>query len=340
MRKMTPDSILSDLILQNSTLIPFMHLSGVCGDIKGKTIRQVAKEKAINESYLLNLMMALLDKKFVPSETFPSYGILQLTELSKVLYSFFLETFDELVFEINDLLQASKQSKEEVNSLSHDLLNNAFDAYRKHLSNRCEQHKQTIIPHISTVYELYYSPDYTAGKTNLMSYSIDFYDAKNQMLQRRFDDIKSLLEQSPPYTPSNLRFALKIYGFYQLHQQIVLQDCLEQRLIKPLVLFMEESIINTFRKRNGTLRRSNYLSLPVELPSSEVLSPREKEVLQLVAQGLMNKEIADHLSIGLTTVITHRKNIIGKLGIKTIPGLTVYAYTQGYLDDSMNVTED
>jgi DNA-binding CsgD family transcriptional regulator len=58
---------------------------------------------------------------------------------------------------------------------------------------------------------------------------------------------------------------------------------------------------------------------------SEDISDREKEVLQLVALGLTNKEIAERLFISSHTVITHRKNITSKLGIKTIAGLTVYA---------------
>jgi DNA-binding NarL/FixJ family response regulator len=58
---------------------------------------------------------------------------------------------------------------------------------------------------------------------------------------------------------------------------------------------------------------------------NEEISGREKEVLQLVALGLTNKEIAEKLYISSHTVITHRKNITSKLGIKTIAGLTVYA---------------
>jgi DNA-binding CsgD family transcriptional regulator len=57
----------------------------------------------------------------------------------------------------------------------------------------------------------------------------------------------------------------------------------------------------------------------------EEISNREKEVLQLVALGMTNKEIAEKLFISSHTVITHRKNITSKLGIKTIAGLTVYA---------------
>lgn len=64
------------------------------------------------------------------------------------------------------------------------------------------------------------------------------------------------------------------------------------------------------------------------------LSDREIEVLALVAQGKINKEIADLLCIGLTTVITHRKNIQEKLGLKTVSALTIYAVTHGYVDIS------
>jgi len=55
------------------------------------------------------------------------------------------------------------------------------------------------------------------------------------------------------------------------------------------------------------------------------LSDREKEILIALSQGLANKEIADKLHISTHTVISHRKNIIRKTGIKTVSGLTLYA---------------
>ena len=62
------------------------------------------------------------------------------------------------------------------------------------------------------------------------------------------------------------------------------------------------------------------------------LSAREIEVLVLITKGLINKEIADRLNISLTTVITHRKNITEKLGIKSVSGLTIYAVMNGYVE--------
>ena len=70
----------------------------------------------------------------------------------------------------------------------------------------------------------------------------------------------------------------------------------------------------------------------VHAQADSVLSAREVEVLVLVAKGLLNKEIADKLNISLTTVITHRKNIVEKLGIKSASGLAIYAVMQGYIE--------
>ena len=55
------------------------------------------------------------------------------------------------------------------------------------------------------------------------------------------------------------------------------------------------------------------------------LSGREKDILIALAKGLANKEIADKLHISTHTVISHRKNIVRKTGIKTVSGLTLYA---------------
>ena len=66
--------------------------------------------------------------------------------------------------------------------------------------------------------------------------------------------------------------------------------------------------------------------------SKTVLTPRECEVLAMIARGMLNKQIADSMGIALTTVISHRRNITEKLGIKTAAGLTIYAVTHGLVD--------
>ena len=69
-----------------------------------------------------------------------------------------------------------------------------------------------------------------------------------------------------------------------------------------------------------------------KLKDNKEISEREKAVLECVAKGMTNKEIAEKLFISAHTVITHRKNIVRKLGIKTVSGLTVYAILNKIID--------
>ncbi len=75
----------------------------------------------------------------------------------------------------------------------------------------------------------------------------------------------------------------------------------------------------------------NLPPIPKTLAANE-LTDREIEVLSLITRGNINKEIANKLNISLTTVITHRKNIMEKLGVKSVSALTIYAVMHGYVD--------
>lgn len=68
---------------------------------------------------------------------------------------------------------------------------------------------------------------------------------------------------------------------------------------------------------------------PPPAPGSDVLSPRELEVLRYIAQGLANKEIGAQLGISTRTVEAHRQALMKKLGIHTVAGLTRYCLEHG-----------
>lgn len=95
----------------------------------------------------------------------------------------------------------------------------------------------------------------------------------------------------------------------------------EKQLIKAL-LALEQS----------AHAHGRNLPLPPKPERQSLLTDREKEVTALVARGMMNKEIADRLNISLATVVTHRKNIMDKLALKSVSALTIYAVMHGYVD--------
>lgn len=83
------------------------------------------------------------------------------------------------------------------------------------------------------------------------------------------------------------------------------------------------SLIKPFLDGENKIKQSNNQS---------GLTEREIDVLKNVAFGKTNKEMAEHLCISIHTVISHRKNITEKLGIKSISGLTVYAILNNLID--------
>lgn len=127
-----------------------------------------------------------------------------------------------------------------------------------------------------------------------------------------------------------------------LHQ---IEECAELNNM-PVVgivsgLYEEESIrkfTSTFTIFSSTEEVERVICESVTTPTentysdSHELSERERDVLVLVARGLTNKEIASQLNISPHTVISHRKNIVHKTGIRSVAGLTVYAVLNKLID--------
>ena len=90
------------------------------------------------------------------------------------------------------------------------------------------------------------------------------------------------------------------------------------------------SLLQLIQHGHGDAR--NMPTMVKEPVRQDILSRREIEVMSLIVQGYINKEVADKLNIGLSTVVTHRKNIMEKLGLKSVSALTIYAVTHGYVE--------
>jgi DNA-binding NarL/FixJ family response regulator len=113
-------------------------------------------------------------------------------------------------------------------------------------------------------------------------------------------------------------------------------------IIALLTSYLDHSMLTPYSgviEINDT--RSKIISKMNEFAQSETtknnddveLSKRETDVLVAVAKGMMNKEIADQMNISIHTVISHRKNITRKTGIKSVSGLTVYALLNNLIDE-------
>ena len=156
------------------------------------------------------------------------------------------------------------------------------------------------------------------------------------LLQKYFDttpilynEISEFFDNAPEQFDAYILFADTIIGysdFFLPRKSKIILLASETSMTSLDIHESEESLLEKIQQFIEHLDKQSEI-LPHEL------SPRETEVLRLVAKGLMNKEIADRLNISINTVLSHRKNLTAKLGIKTVSGLSFYAMMNGYISD-------
>ncbi|MBB4035793.1 DNA-binding CsgD family transcriptional regulator [Dysgonomonas hofstadii] len=121
----------------------------------------------------------------------------------------------------------------------------------------------------------------------------------------------------------NMCYAV-IFTIDSFQKDLEKHNRIREKILKPMMDELSESGIEDLQG----LIAANHNQ---KSHRAQALSQREMDVLRLVALGFLNKEIADKLNISLNTVLSHRKNITAKLGIKTVSGLIFYCITHGYI---------
>jgi DNA-binding NarL/FixJ family response regulator len=112
----------------------------------------------------------------------------------------------------------------------------------------------------------------------------------------------------------------------------LLKDSAEADLIAAIHALMEGK--SFFSPAVRKILKEDYVHQLNEVgaeDSYELLTNREREVLQLVAEGKSNKEVANHLNLSLYTVETHRTHILQKLNLHSVPELILYAVRKGII---------
>lgn len=172
----------------------------------------------------------------------------------------------------------------------------------------------------SIVYEGLSGIIYKSAYKSVVSRAITFEDIQQSCAKRRCE----LVILNPSYIQNNVK------AFHTLKNQFesVKWVGLVYAYFDQSVLSMFDALINISDPPEiiGTIVQKALNNAPLRQNSAEdVLSDREIDILKLLTTGLSNKEIADKLNISINTVITHRKNISQKTGIKSVSGLTIFA---------------
>ena len=109
----------------------------------------------------------------------------------------------------------------------------------------------------------------------------------------------------------------------------LLKDCAFDELARAIHAVMSNQPYLSSRIAGTVIQDYVRRMTPSEFPTADALTVREREILQLLAEGWSTKHISSHLHVSVKTVETHRRRIMAKLSLHSIAELTKYAIREG-----------
>ena len=190
---------------------------------------------------------------------------------------------------------------------SRDIFRQFFSVFKDEMEKHFLYEEEILFPYVEKL---------IAGKDDVR---LEDSTGEHSNMQEKLSDLHNLvLKSMPPECDNDKHNALLDFLAY-IEKDIACHTSIEDDILIPLA----SAAGNTVRSTVTEVHSHKTASL---------LSEREKEILISVAQGKINKEIADEHNISVHTVISHRKNITNKTGIKTVSGLTAYAILNNLID--------
>src|SRR5690554_170085 len=283
---------MADVLCEHNELIPVLNRFGIKLGVGESTIEDLCNEHYINSTLLLTVLNLYIDKEYV---------LIQLDQIdTETIVDYFHQTAENYIYELIPNIEKHLNAFIAISG-SGDATNNG-NAELKMLRMVFQKFKDKMSEYLK----------------NLINYDEDFpdellYDLKNILIKHLSTDFNQ-----------NLCYAV-IFSIHSFEKDMAAHNRLRSRVLSPKLNLLDSSGI----------RQIQYSIINEHTHKPEVddhhLTNRELEILKLIVKGYMNKEIADMLNISLNTVLTHRKNIIGKTGIKTVSGLTFYSLRKGLI---------
>ena len=170
--------------------------------------------------------------------------------------------------------------------------------------------------------------------TSLLFHPVLKFESLDQFNGYNFEDSPSVIIINPMLCDSELSIKRRLNDLGFKSKLIAMPTS----CIPPSLLSGFDSLLNLYMPNSEIISIIRILVAEENVKSQDLnsemydISEREQDVLVYVANGKTNKEIAKKLNISVHTVMSHRKNIIKKTGIKSISGLTVYAMLNGLMN--------
>ena len=268
-----------------------------------QTVAEVCRRARVDVTTFLLMCQVYTLPRFVPSRS--ELRVVRPEDLLRYLRSshrYYVGTsLVSMSHALEELLAPAPQAKQKV-------IRRFYEDYRTDLEKHFEFEENVVFPYVDALVR----GEFADGE----GYGLDEEDHTH--IGEKIEDLKNIVLKYLPEECDPAAASAFVARIYTLAADLHRHSAIEEKLLDPVVRD-DRQIVGHSHGEAGEESRSE-------------LSAREKEILVAVAQGMLNKEIADRYNLSIHTVITHRKNITRKTGIKTVAGLTVYALLNGLID--------
>lgn len=313
-------SVISDNSLLLMTLVRF----GISLGFGDKSVKEVCDQQGIDCNTFLTVINYLSGRDY----SIENIDMEQLMEYFKQAHNYFLDFQIPMIR--RTLIEAIDIAS--VDSIGF-LIIKFYDDFATEVRTHMEVENDHVFPYVESLLD----------RSDSRNYSIESYRRGHTAIAPKLQELKDLIVRYYPGKGNDL-LTSALYDIITCEQDLNFHCRAEDDLFIPAVRQLEQRIEkedaendNRFPAANAS--RSNQsgekeISSATDAEKLASLSDREKEIICLIARGLLNKEIAAKLFLSVHTVATHRRNISAKLGIHSPSGLTIFAIVNGLLDIS------
>lgn len=305
------DDKMIDLISDNYSMLQGLGAFGIRLGFGDKTVTEVCREQDVDCHTFLTVVNFLING-YTPKETDDRISVATLLAYLRASHHYFL---DFQLPSIRKKLEASLTMGDN----RAELILRLYDEYAHDIRLHMKYEEKTLFPYVEALMQGEQKPNY----------NVDTFAKHHSDTTGKFQELKNIIIKYLPHDGlANNQLTTTLYDIYNNEEWLLNHSNVEEVLFVPAIRLLEQRL-----KTDDVSARISSMIQQAE--GKEAISEREKEIIVCLVQGMSNKEIASQLFISINTVITHRRNIVRKLQIHSLAGLTIYAIANNLIDSKV-----
>lgn len=303
------DDRMIELIRDNYSVLQGLGAFGIRLGFGDKTVREVCEQQRV-DYYTFLVVVNFIINGYSPKKEDDRISVSTLMTYLRASHKYYLD------FQLPSIRKKLEESLNSSDNLALLILR-IYDEYARSIQQHMKYEEKTIFPYVDSLLR--------GEPAN--NYNVEVFSKHHGETTSKLQELKNIIiKYLPDDGLTNSKLTACLYDLYNNEEWLKNHSNVEDEIFIPAIRILEQKV----KEEDVSSKISHMIS--TKTSTSEAISEREKEVIICLVQGMSNKEIADKLFISINTVITHRRNIVRKLQIHSLAGLTIYAIVNNLID--------